>query len=109
VSSALVECVWQSSSPHASITVQVAFLPNVSEAQAAYAEAVASQNFAVKDVPNFADKAAIVRAPGIANTGGIYVREGSLFFDVVYVRGAAPTDGQLKLAAEIVLGGLPTL
>jgi len=105
---ALVECVWQSSSPHASITVQVAALPNVSEAQVAYQEAVASQHFAVTDVPNFADKAAIVRAPS-ASTGGIYVREGRLFYDVVYLNGTTPTDDELKLAATIVLGGLPDL
>jgi hypothetical protein len=108
-SSGMVECVWQSNAPHASVTVQVALLSNPGEAEAAFAEAVGNEHFTVTNVPNFGDKAAVVRAPHIVNTGGIYVRDGSLFFDVVYLNGSAPTDGELKLAAEIVLGGLPSI
>jgi hypothetical protein len=104
-----VECVWQSSAPKASVTVQVAVLSNVAEAQAAYAEALASQDFAVKDVPNFGDKAAIARASAAGVlTGGIYVREGSIVFDVVYLNGTPPSDGLLTMTAYLVLGRLPT-
>lgn len=101
-----VECVWQNATVHASVTVQVVVWPSASEADAAYAEALAAaQGFSLVEVPGFADHATIARAGTL--TGGIYVREGSIFFDVVYLRGAAPSPGQLKLTAELVLGGLP--
>ena len=40
-------------------------------------------------------------------TGGIYVRDGSTFFDVVYLNGTVPTDDQLKYYATLILGELP--
>ena len=101
-----IECVWQNATAHASVTVQVVVWPSASEADAAYAEALAAaEGFSLVEVPGFADHATIARAGTL--TGGIYVREGSTFFDVVYLRGAAPSAGQLKLTAELVLGGLP--
>jgi hypothetical protein len=104
-----VECVWQSKSPPASVTVQVAVFPSVSEAEIAYAEQTAGQNgFAVEPLTGFADDAAIARASGAGlSTGGIYVRDGSTFFDVVYLNGTAPTDDQLKGFATTILGELP--
>ena len=57
---------------------------------------------------DFADEAAIVRASGAGlTTGGIYAREGSTFFDVVYLNGTIPSDDQLKGSATFVLGALP--
>jgi hypothetical protein len=103
-----VECVWRT--PGASVVVQVLIAPDAGDAAAAYAEAEAmAMGFNVTDVPNFADKAAIARAPaGLgATTGGIYVREGTTFFDIVYLNGTPPTDDQLKFAATLVLGHLP--
>jgi hypothetical protein len=102
-----VECVWQSNSPHASVVVQVAILPSVSEAEVAYAEAQAQlQGATVEKLSGFADEAAIVRSSA-AQTGGIYARDGSTFFDVVYLNGTVPSDDQLKYAATLVLGALP--
>jgi len=103
------ECVWQSSSPPASVTVQLAVFPSVSEAEIAYAEQTAGQNgVAVEPLTGFADDAAIARASaGGLSTGGIYVRDGSTFFDVVYLNGTVPTDDQLKYYATLILGELP--
>ena len=103
------ECVWQSPSPPASVTVQVAVFPSVSEAEIAYAEQTAGQNgVAVEPLTGFADDAAIARASGGGlSTGGIYVRDGSTFFDVVYLNGTVPTDDQLKFYATLILGELP--
>jgi hypothetical protein len=103
-----VECVWQTKT--ASVVVQVVVAPNTEDAAAAYAEAAAlAHGFQVTEVPNFADKAAIARAPVFngLSTGGIYVRDGTTFFDIVYVRGTVPTDNELKFAATLVLGNLP--
>ncbi|MFI5261720.1 MAG: hypothetical protein ACHQZR_04085 [Candidatus Limnocylindrales bacterium] len=110
-----VECVWQNASAHASVTVQVLVASSVSDAESAWAESQAAiHGFNPTNVPNptdgtpFADQAVIARAPsGTANTGGIYVREGVTYFDVVYLGGTAPSDGQLELAATLVLGALP--
>jgi hypothetical protein len=104
-----VECVWQNSSPPASITLQVLVAPSVSEAEVAYAEAQAMLNgFNVAQVTGYGDEAVIARATqsGIS-TGGIYVRAGSTFFDVVYLQGTVPSDTQLTDAATLVLGRLP--
>ena len=104
-----IECVWQTPTPPSSITVQVLSTSGDTSAQEAYAKAEASvHGFSLTPVPNFADEAEIARAPaGTANTGGIYVREGSIFFDVVYLGGTAPSDGALQGAATLVLGNLP--
>lgn len=103
------ECVWQSSSPPASVTVQLASFPSVSEAEIAYAEQTATQNgVAVEPLTGYGDDAAIARAlGGGVSTGGIYVRDGSTFFDVVYLNGTVPTDDQLKAYATMILGELP--
>jgi hypothetical protein len=103
------ECVWQSATAQASLTVQVANWPNATTAETAYAAAVAAmQGFSVEDVAGFADACKIVRAPaGTISTGGIYVRKGATFFDVVYLAGSAPSDSALQQAATLVLGGLP--
>jgi len=104
-----VECVWQSSSPPASVTVQVAQFPSVSEAQIAFAEQRAEQNgFQIEKLTGFADEAVIARAAGGGlSTGGIYVREGATFFDLVYLNGTVPSDDNLKGYAQIILGNLP--
>jgi hypothetical protein len=103
-----VECVWQTSSPPASVTVQLAILPTATEAQIAYTMAVAATKVQVETLSGFADDAAIARVSthGLS-TGGIYVHDGVTFFDVVYVEGTVPTDDQLKYAATLVLGSLP--
>jgi hypothetical protein len=103
-----LECVWQNTSVHASIVVQVAKWPSASEAEVAYTEALAAaKGFAITDVAGFADKTVIARAPSSVPTGGIYVREGDIFFDVVYVAGTTPSDAKLKFAATLILGNLP--
>jgi hypothetical protein len=81
----------------------------VSEAQIAFAEAQAQVIGAqIEKLSGFADDAAIARASGAGlSTGGIYVRDGSTFFDVVYLNGTVPTDDQLKGYATIILGNLP--
>lgn len=104
-----LECVWQSKSPSASVVVQIAIWPSATAADAAYTETLAAlQGFSVTEIPNFADKAAIARAPaGTVSTGGIYVKDGILWFDVVYLRGTAPSNDLLKGTATFVLGNLP--
>ena len=109
LNSGFIECVWQTPTPPSSITVQVLFTSGDTSAEEAYANNQASAHgFAVTPVANFADEAEIVRAPGgSVSTGGIYVREGSIFFDVVYLGGTVPSDGALQGAATFVLGNLP--
>ena len=104
-----IECVWQTPTPPSSITLQVLATSGVTAAQEAYAKAKALANgFTLTAVANFADEAEIARAPSTTiKTGGIYVRKGSLFFDVVYLGGTAPTDDGLTAAATLVLGNLP--
>ena len=100
-------CVWQSKSPPASVTVEVLVAPEATEAETQWVAAQAAlHGFALTKVPGFADQAVIARAPG-GFTGGIYVRDGATFFDVVYLRGTQPSDNVLKLAATLVLGHLP--
>jgi hypothetical protein len=105
-----VECVWQTSTPPSSVVVQVGQFPNVTDAQVAYAKAQALLNGAqLEQLTGFADDAVIARGSGAGmTTGGIYVREGSTFFDVVYLNGTVPTDDQLKYYATLILGELPT-
>jgi len=107
--SGLIECVWQSDSAHASVTVQVLYAPGVSEAQIAYTEAQAALKGASITKPQGTfDEAAIARVTILNHsTGGIYVRQESTFFDVVYVAGTAPSDGQLVVSALLVLGSIP--
>ena len=95
-----IECVWQTPTPPSSITLQVLSTSGDTSAQEAYAKAEASvHGFTLVSVPNVGDEAQIARAPsGTANTGGIYVRDGSIFFDVVYLAGTGATDGALTLA-----------
>jgi hypothetical protein len=103
------ECVWQSKSPAASVVVQIGQFPSVSEAQIAFGQAQAELAGAqVETLTGFADDAAIGRgaAAGLA-TGGIYVREGSTLFDVIYHQGTVPPDDQLKYFATLILGELP--
>lgn len=109
MSGGAVECVWQSSSPPASVTVQLAVFPSASEAEIAYAEQTAGQNgIAVEPLTGYGDEAAIARAAGGGvSTGGIYVRDGSIFFDVVYLNGTTPSDDTLKGFATTILGELP--
>lgn len=104
-----IECVWQTPSPPSSVTLQVLSTSGDTSAQEAYAKAEASvQGFSLVTVPNVGDEAQIARAPsGTANTGGIYVRVGSIFFDVVYLNGTGATDAALVTAATNVLGNLP--
>ena len=102
-----VECVWQTPTPPSSITLQVLATSGDTSAQEAYANAEAEvHGFSVVTVPGVGDEAEIARAPGV-NTGGIYVRRGNLFFDVVYLNGTGATDAALVLAATEVLGNLP--
>lgn len=109
----LIECVWQSDSAHASVTVQVLYAPGISEAQIAYTEAQAAfKGASVTKLPpppqGTFDEAAIARVTILDHsTGGIYVRQESTFFDVVYVAGTAPSDGQLVVSALLVLGSIP--
>lgn len=105
-----VECVWQTGTPPSSVTVQVGQFPSVSDAQVAYAKAQAVlEGFQIEQLTGFADDAVIARGSGGGlTTGGIYVREGSTFFDVVYLNGTVPTDDQLKYYATLILGELPT-
>ena len=105
-----VECVWQASTPPSSVVVQVGQFPSVTDAQVAYAKAQAVLNgVQIEQLTGFADDAVIARgAGGGLSTGGIYVREGSTFFDVVYLNGTVPTDDQLKYYATLILGELPT-
>jgi len=102
-----IECVWQTPTPPSSITLQVLATSGDTSAQEAYANAEAEvHGFSVVTVPNVGDEAQIARAPGV-NTGGIYVRRGNIFFDVVYLNGTGATDAALVLAATQVLGNLP--
>lgn len=112
----LVECVWGHASPPGSITVQVLVAPSADEASTAFANAQADlRGFGPHPVTGFfkppqtADEQAdIAQAPaGTVSTGGIYVQDGAVYFDVVYLGGAAPSDGQLTVAALLVLGALP--
>jgi hypothetical protein len=105
----LVECVRQSAVPPASVVVQVLIAPSVTDADKAYVLAQAALNgVSTSAVPNFADQAVIARASaGPYSTGGIYVQNGSTFFDVVYVGGTTPSDAALVHAATLVLGTLP--
>jgi hypothetical protein len=120
-----IECVWQTPSPPSSVTLQVLSTSGDTSAQEAYAKAEASvQGFSLVTVPGcgaptgtapasasatpcVGDEAEIARAPAGVNTGGIYVRRGNLFFDVVYLNGTGATDAALVLAATEVLGNLP--
>ncbi len=104
-----IECVWQTPTPPSSITVQVLSTSGDPAAEAAYAEAEASvHGFSLTPVTGVGDEAEIARAPGgTANTGGIYVRDGSIFFDVVYLNGTGANDAALTLAATEVLGNWP--
>jgi hypothetical protein len=104
-----VECVWQSSSPPASVTVQVIVAPSVTDAEVAWAKNQAELNgFTIVQVPGVADDAVIAGSSGAGlSTGGIYVRNGATFFDIVYLNGAVPTDQQLKDLATMVLGEMP--
>jgi len=104
-----VECVWQTRTPPSSITLQVLATSGDTSAQEAYANAEAAvHGFSLVTVPGVGDEAEIARAPaGTANSGGIYVRRGNIFFDVVYVAGTGATDAALMLAATEVLANLP--
>ena len=54
------------------------------------------------------DEAEIARAPGgTSTTGGIYVRDGSIFFDVVYLNGTGAERRRAQLAATEVMGNWP--
>ena len=101
--------MWQSPSAHASVTVQVAVFPTISEAQLAYAEAVAKKKgVAYNPIGGIGDTAVIARASAEGlNTGGIYVQDGGRFFDVVYLWGTAPSAQQLVTAAGTVRDNLP--
>lgn len=108
LNSGFIECVWQSPTPPSSITVQVLSTSGDTAAQEAYANAEASvHGFALTPVTGVGDEAEIARAPAGVNTGGIYVRKGSMFFDVVYLGGTTPPDAALTTAATLVLGNLP--
>jgi len=101
-------CVWQNSSVHASVTVQIVLASGITQAEQDYATAQAqSHGFAVENLSGIGDAAAIARAPAVVNTGGIYVRRGDTVFDVVYLMGTAPSDDQLKAAATTIIGELP--
>ncbi len=104
-----IECVWQTPTPPSSITLQVLATSGDTSAQEAYANAEALvHGFSLVSVPGVGDEAEIARAPaGTVNSGGIYVRRGNLFFDVVYLNGTGATDAALTLAATQVLGNLP--
>ena len=115
-----IECVWQTPTPPSSITLQVLASSGDTSAQEAYANAEAEvHGFSVVTVPGcgaptgtasatpcVGDEAEIARAPGV-NTGGIYVRRGNIFYDVVYLNGTGATNAALVLAATQVLGNLP--
>jgi len=103
------ECVWQNSSAHASVVVQFVVAPSVTTAEADYAAAQAqAHGFSVERLTGVGDDAAIARAPaGTVDTGGIYVRKGVSFFDVVYLAGKVPPDDQLTATANIIVGELP--
>ena len=105
-----VECVWQASTPPSSVVVQVGQFPSVTDAQVAYAKAQAVLNGVQIEQLNGICRRRRHRwgAGGGLSTGGIYVREGSTFFDVVYLNGTVPTDDQLKYYATLILGELPT-
>jgi Protein of unknown function (DUF3558) len=102
-------CVWQNTSAHSSVTVELVVAPGVTQAEQDYAEAQAlNHGFSVENLTDVGDAAAIARAPAnIVKTGGIYVRKGVTFFDVVYLSGTVPTDDQLKATANIILPELP--
>lgn len=110
-----VECVWGHDSPPGSITVQVVVAASSDAAATAFANSqVDLHGFNPQPVPSFFQpatsdqKAVIARAPaGTISTGGIYVLDGTVFFDVVYLGGTAPSDGQLRVAALLVLGAIP--
>ena len=105
LNSGFIECVWQTPTPPSSITVQVLATSGDTSAQEAYAKAQATvHGFALTPVPNFARRGRDRSRPRwTATTGGIYVRDGSIFFDVVYLGGTVPSDGALTLAATLVL------
>ncbi len=109
LSTGAVQCTWLTTSPPASVVVQVLVASSANVAEEAYAQTTAALNgFSLTQVPNFADAAVIARAPaGTVSTGGIYVRDNNTYFDVVYLNGTAPSDGQLQLTATLVLGALP--
>jgi hypothetical protein len=102
-------CVWQGPSAHASLTVQEVSDASPASAQARLATMKGTlQGFTVSDLTGFADAAFIARSPqGGISTGGIYAVHGSIFFDVVYLQGTAPSDSALEQAGTAVLGNLP--
>lgn len=104
-----IECVWQAPATKSSITLQVLSTSGDTSAQEAYAKADASvHGFSQTPVTGVGDEAEIARAPaGTADSGGIYVRVGSIFFDVVYLNGTGATDAALTLAATQVIANLP--
>jgi len=91
------------------VTVQVLYAPEISEAQIAYTEAQALlKGASVTKLSGTFDEAVIARVTVLGHqTGGIYVRQESTFFDVVFVGGTPPSDGQLVVSALLVLGAIP--
>ena len=101
-------CVWQNTSAHASVTVELVVTAGDTQAEQDYALAQAQNHgFAVEQLTGVGDAAVIARAPNLVKTGGIYVRKGATFFDVVYLNGTVPTDDQLTADANIILPELP--
>jgi hypothetical protein len=101
-------CVWQNAAPIASVTVEVVIDANADAANARLAALRASlASFSITDLTDFADGGFIARSTNILATGGIYVREGTTFLDIVYLLGTAPDDNALRHAATLALGRLP--
>ncbi len=96
-------CVWQNSS--GSMTIELA--EGGADRYAAGKASLQSEGFSLKDIPTVADAAFIARHASPSSTGGIYVQDGDTLFNIVYLHGTVPTDGQLTVAALEVVGQLP--
>jgi hypothetical protein len=102
-------CVWSDDASHSSVTVGVISAPSQAIAQQAFALAKGDQSgFAFTSVTNLADQAYIARkSESTTDLSGLYAIDGSTYFFVATLGGTSPTDGALRVAALLVLGGLP--
>jgi hypothetical protein len=102
-------CVWSDDASHSSVTVGVISAPSQAIAQHAYSQAKADQSgFAFTSVAMLGDEAYSARkSDGASELSGLYATDGSTYFFVATLGGTSPTDGALRVAALLILGGLP--
>lgn len=132
LSNGLSVCYWDSAAARATVEVGFSFWPSAADAQAAYDAALASGSpagWVATPVAGLGDAAVITRltptptptpnpassaaalasdaSDNFSGAGNILVRRGTLFLEVGYNNGTAPTDAALEAAATQVLAELP--